>query len=233
MCPCYRGVGERSPAVRRRSVEQLGHVGLDIPSNNAIHKDGDITAAGATKCSLVIIAREDLWIADEARKVLAAREPPLSPPGTMVRGSSARASSLDSHHSDVVQKGLSAGYVDVAGPTDYCMLERVCRWRRVPLGRRGLGVCDFGGLAGVSSVGCRRRNPLRMRAGGESAGLGCRSQGRRRSSTRPRARRSWVWAATVSRVQRSACSGVRGAGVVQPRVLLTNWKVCSMSKRRR
>lgn len=61
------GVGERSPAVRRRSVEQLGHLGLalDIPSNNAIHKDGDITAAGATKCSLVIIAREDLWIAGE------------------------------------------------------------------------------------------------------------------------------------------------------------------------
>src|SRR5664280_1427493 len=89
------GVGERSPAVRRRSVEQLGHLGLalDISSNNAIHKDGDITAAGATKCSLVIIAREDLWIADEARKVLAAREPPLSPPGTMVRGSSVRASS--------------------------------------------------------------------------------------------------------------------------------------------
>jgi len=78
MCPCYRGVGERSPAVRRRSVEQLGHLGLalDIPSNNAVHKDGDITAAGATKCSLVIIAREGLWIVGEARRVLAAEVVP-------------------------------------------------------------------------------------------------------------------------------------------------------------
>ncbi len=38
----------------------------------------------------------------------------------------------------------------------------------------------------------------------------------------PRASRSWVRAATISQLQRSACSGVRSAGVVQPRVFFAN-----------
>ena len=69
---------------------------------------------------------------------------------------------------------------------------RVRRSRRVPFGRPGPGVRDFGGLAGVPSVGASRRNPLRTRAGVSRPGLRRRSQGSRRSSTRPLARRSWV-----------------------------------------
>ena len=38
-------------------------------------------------------------------------------------------------------------------------------------------------------------------------------------------------AGSTSQVHGSACSGVRTDGLVQPRVFLTNRKVCSMSKR--
>ena len=84
--------------------------------------------------------------------------------------------------------------------------------------------------------GCRGSHeadePRRTRAGVSWAGVSGLSQGRRRPSTRRRARRSSVYAATTSQVQRSACSGVRSAGVVQPRVCLTKRNVCSRSKRR-
>lgn len=55
----------------------------------------------------------------------------------------------------------------------------------------------------------------------------------RRSWARGRASRSWVWGAMISQVQRSAASGSRSLGWVQPRVCLNSRKVCSRSKRRR
>ena len=69
------GVGEHSSTVRRRAVERLGFLGLamDINRNETVHSDGDITAAGAIACTVVITAREDLQIAREARRVLGAR----------------------------------------------------------------------------------------------------------------------------------------------------------------
>ncbi|KUL43415.1 hypothetical protein ADL28_42895 [Streptomyces violaceusniger] len=51
------------------------------------------------------------------------------------------------------------------------------------------------------------------------------SQGRRRSAARGRASRSWVWATIRIQVQRSAASGVRSFGVVQPRVCFAKRKV--------
>src|SRR6266540_7436066 len=61
------------------------------------------------------------------------------------------------------------------------------------------------------------RNPRRTRAGVRRPGAAGFSQGRRRSSVRRRARRSWVWQAMTSQVQRSAAWGVRslGAGPAQ------------------
>ena len=66
------GVGEHSSIVRRRAVDRLGFLGLaiDIHSNDTVHDDGDITAAGAVGRTVVITAREDLQIAREARRVL-------------------------------------------------------------------------------------------------------------------------------------------------------------------
>ena len=88
-----------------------------------------------------------------------------------------------------------------------------------------------GGQGGVSG-GCSetRGGPGPGSAGPAAAGL---SQGRRRSAASGRARRSWVWAAMISQVQRSAACGVRIFGRVQPRVCLNSRKVCSRSKRRR
>ena len=75
-------------------------------------------------------------------------------------------------------------------------------------------------LSGLSwALWCSRR----MRAGVSRPGLvAAFSQGRRRSSMRSRASRSWVWAAMMSQVHRSAASGVRRRGLVQPRVCLKN-----------
>lgn len=54
-----------------------------------------------------------------------------------------------------------------------------------------------------------------------------------RGTARGRARRSWVWAAMTSQVQRSAASGSRSFGAVQPSVCLIILKVCSRSNLRR
>lgn len=59
------------------------------------------------------------------------------------------------------------------------------------------------------------------------------SHGRRKSAASGRVSRSWVKAARISQVQRSAASGLRIFGQVQPKVCLKSRKVCSMSKRRR
>jgi acetate kinase len=66
------GVGENSSTVRRRAVDRLGFLGLaiDIHRNDTAQEDGDITAAGALAQTVVITAREDLQIAQEARQVL-------------------------------------------------------------------------------------------------------------------------------------------------------------------
>ena len=94
------GVGEHSAAVRRRAAGRLAFLGvaIDHQRNDMFHGDGpgedgaggastggastggddgpadaDITSAGATVRTLVITAREDLQIAREARRLLAAR----------------------------------------------------------------------------------------------------------------------------------------------------------------
>lgn len=112
-------------------------------------------------------------------------------------------------------------------------------WRGVgrvflrPGGRPGPGREDFGAPAGQTAFGRRCRKSRRTRAGvSPSVGAGF-SQGRRRSAASGRASRNWVKAARISQVQRSAASGVRILGQVQPRVCLNRRKVCSMSKRRR
>lgn len=66
------GVGERSSTVRRRAVEQLGHLGvaIDLARNESVHDEGDISATEATVRTVVITAREDLQIAREARQLL-------------------------------------------------------------------------------------------------------------------------------------------------------------------
>jgi hypothetical protein len=67
-------------------------------------------------------------------------------------------------------------------------------------------------------------NPRRTRAVVRRSGLVGFSQGRRRSAASGRARRSWVWAMTTNQVHRSAASGVRTFGVVQPRICFPNLK---------
>ena len=71
------GVGEHSPTVRRRTVERLRFLGaaLDPELNLTVREDGNITAAGARLRTLVITAREDLQIAQEARQLLGRHRP--------------------------------------------------------------------------------------------------------------------------------------------------------------
>ena len=52
---------------RRSGLTALAGTG---DSNDTVHDDGDITAAGAVGQTVVITAREDLQIAQEARRVL-------------------------------------------------------------------------------------------------------------------------------------------------------------------
>jgi hypothetical protein len=109
----------------------------------------------------------------------------------------------------------------------------VGRWLRCPAGRPGPGRVGFGAAAGQAVFVRRCRKSLRTRAGVSRSGAAGFSQGRRRSAASGRARRSWVWAARMSQVHRSAAAGLRTFGQVQPRVCLSMRKVCSMSKRRR
>ena len=69
------GVGEHSSLVRRRAAERLGFLGVLIDRRrNDIQggDDVDISASGATVRTLVVTAREDLQIADEARRAVLA-----------------------------------------------------------------------------------------------------------------------------------------------------------------
>jgi acetate kinase len=66
------GVGENSPEIRGRSVNELRflNVGIDEQRNTAAQSDVDISATDAQVRTVVIHAREDLQIAGEARRVL-------------------------------------------------------------------------------------------------------------------------------------------------------------------
>ena len=67
------GVGENSPEVRRLACERLGWlgVGIDRAGNADGSGDRDLSAEGAAVRTLVVLAREDLQIAREVRRVLA------------------------------------------------------------------------------------------------------------------------------------------------------------------
>jgi acetate kinase len=68
------GVGENAPQVRAAAVGGLRFLGLEIgPTLNAsLGTDNDISAPGASVPTLVIKAREDVEVAREVRRVLAA-----------------------------------------------------------------------------------------------------------------------------------------------------------------
>jgi len=68
------GVGENSAAVRQRTAEGLGFLGLAIdPALNAQRAgDREITRDGAAVRAFVVMAREDLEIARQVRQVIAA-----------------------------------------------------------------------------------------------------------------------------------------------------------------
>jgi len=68
------GVGENAPPVRAAAVAGLRFLGLEIgPTLNAsLGEDSDISAPAATVPTLVIKSREDVEVAREVRRVLAA-----------------------------------------------------------------------------------------------------------------------------------------------------------------
>jgi len=68
------GVGERSADVRELAVERLGFLGLSLDGelNRGVSGDADVSAGGAAARTLVIFAREDIEIARQTRRLLAA-----------------------------------------------------------------------------------------------------------------------------------------------------------------
>ena len=68
------GVGEHAAAVRARAADGLAFLGvaIDPDANEAAQGDREIAAPGARVKVLVVRAREDLEIARQARRVLAA-----------------------------------------------------------------------------------------------------------------------------------------------------------------
>jgi len=68
------GVGENAAPVRATAVAGLGFLGLEIgPAlNSSLGPDNDISASGAKVPTLVIKSREDVEVAREVRRVLAA-----------------------------------------------------------------------------------------------------------------------------------------------------------------
>jgi len=68
------GIGEHSPAVRAAATERLGHLGVHIDAghNDEVEGDADISHEQARARTLVVTAREDLQIAQETRRVIAA-----------------------------------------------------------------------------------------------------------------------------------------------------------------
>ncbi len=70
------GVGERSPAIRERSVDGLSFLGvtLDRAANGGSEPDLEIGGGGAAARVFVVEAREDLQIARNVRGVLGSRD---------------------------------------------------------------------------------------------------------------------------------------------------------------
>jgi len=68
------GVGENAAPVRAAAVAGLGFLGLEIGAtlNSSLGPDNDISASGAKVPALVIKSREDVEVAREVRRVLAA-----------------------------------------------------------------------------------------------------------------------------------------------------------------
>jgi acetate kinase len=66
------GVGENSPVVRARAATSLGFLGIavDRVRNETVNGDADVTASGAAVRTLVVVAREELEIARQVRRVL-------------------------------------------------------------------------------------------------------------------------------------------------------------------
>lgn len=67
------GVGENAPVVRQRAADGLNFLGIQVDPrrNSAGSGDREIGAKGATVRTLVVVAREDLQIAREVRRLLA------------------------------------------------------------------------------------------------------------------------------------------------------------------
>jgi acetate kinase len=68
------GVGEHSATVRQRAADRLGFLGVavDPARNDDARGDAEVSAAGSPARTLVIAAREDLEIAREVRRLMAA-----------------------------------------------------------------------------------------------------------------------------------------------------------------
>ena len=68
------GVGENAAPVRAAAVAGLRFIGvaIDAGRNTSVGPDNDVSALGATVSTLVIKAREDVEVAREVRRVLAA-----------------------------------------------------------------------------------------------------------------------------------------------------------------
>lgn len=66
------GVGEGSPQIRAKAIDELGFLGLaiDDPGNAHASGEADVTASGAHANTLVVRAREDLEIAEQTRTLL-------------------------------------------------------------------------------------------------------------------------------------------------------------------
>lgn len=66
------GVGENAPSIRQRVAADLGFLGIavDGAANTGVEGDADITAAGASARTLVVVAREDLEIVREVRTLI-------------------------------------------------------------------------------------------------------------------------------------------------------------------
>ena len=69
------GVGENSAAVRQRTAEGLGFLGvaIDLGLNSGPGGDREVSRDGAAVRTFVVMAREDLEIARQVRQVLSAR----------------------------------------------------------------------------------------------------------------------------------------------------------------
>ncbi|HSA52048.1 MAG TPA: acetate/propionate family kinase [Yinghuangia sp.] len=68
------GVGEHDSGVRAAATEHLGFLGVAVSAaaNKAAHGDADISEPNAAVRTLVVTAREDVEVADETRRTLAA-----------------------------------------------------------------------------------------------------------------------------------------------------------------